>query len=95
MNNRFPSILFLGLIVALLATIMNEWVFWGVMLVGGAALAVVVYKLVSRGLFTPPSVLLDEVRNKFGTNTAPDAHDERRLDEKELGRLHRISKDDQ
>lgn len=65
MNNRFPSIVVLGVVVAILATILNKWVFAAIMLIGGAALAVIVWKLVDRGLFTPPTVLLDDLKEKF------------------------------
>lgn len=95
MNNRFPSIVVLGMIVAVLATIMNKWVFGAIVLVGGAALAVVVWKLVSRDMFTPPTVLLDEVKAKFSGTEVPQVPTSPEPDEKEPDGTHRIRRDEQ
>ena len=95
MNNRFPSIIVLAGIVAILATVLNKWVFAVIVLVGSVALAVVIWKLVSRDMFTPPTVLLDEVKAKFGGAEAPEASISTEPDEKDPAGTHRIRRDEQ
>lgn len=95
MNNRFPSLIILGLVVAVLATIMNKWVFMAIVTVGGAALAYVVWKLVDRDMFTPPTVLLDEVRAKFTGEEAPSTQPLPEPDAKEPDAIDRTRRDEQ
>jgi len=89
-RTRFPNIIVLGIIVAILAGVMNKWVFMAVFMLGGVLLAVVVWKLVSRGQYVPPTILLDEARERFSTvvtpeldpaQQAPDATDRNRSNE--------------
>lgn len=95
MNNRFPSIIILGLVVAVLATIMNKWVFMAIVMLGGVALAYVVWKLVDRDQFTPPTVLLDEVKAKFTGEDIPPAQPRPEPDDREPDGTDRIRRDEQ
>jgi hypothetical protein len=94
-NNRFPSIVILGLVVVVLATVINKWVFMGIVMLGGVALAYVVWKLVDRDMFTPPTVLLDEVRAKFTGEEIPAVQPRPAPDEKEPDGIHRTRSDEQ
>ena len=71
MNARFPSIIVLGLIVTVLCMVMSTWLFLVIVTIGGAALAVVVWKLVAAGHFTPPTVLIDEARERIKGRSRP------------------------
>lgn len=95
MNNRFPSIVILGLVVVVLATVINKWVFMGIVALGGAALAYVVWKLIDRDMFTPPTVLIDEVRAKFTGENIPVHQTRPAPDEKEPDGADRIRSDEQ
>jgi len=94
-NNRFPSIVVLGLVVAVLATVINKWVFMGVVMIGGVALAYVVWKLIDRDLFVPPTVLIDEVRAKFTGEDIPAVQPVPAPDEKEPDGIDRTRSHEQ
>lgn len=72
MNARFPSIMVLGGIVAILATVINKWIFLCIVALGGIALAYVIWSLVERGLYTPPTVLIDEAKGRFNSLVKPE-----------------------
>ncbi len=91
MRTRFPNLVVLGLIVALLAGVLNKWVFMAIFMLGGVALAVVVWKLVSRGQYVPPTILLDEARDRFSSTVTPELDPVRQ----EPDAIHRNRSDEQ
>ena len=61
--------------MTVLAVLINKWVFIGIVVLGGAALSIVIWKLVSRGLYVPPTVLFDETKAKINSNEPPQMQD--------------------
>lgn len=63
MNNRFPAIIMVALVVLGLANMMNSIMLWVIAGVGAVGLIGMIAYLVVSGNFTPPTTLIDDVRD--------------------------------
>ena len=63
MSNRFPAIILLAVVIIGLANMMSGIVLWVMVGIATVALAGMIAYLVVSGNFTPPTTLIDDVRD--------------------------------